>query len=208
MRYAERWKYLGMAILAVVFIPLWSGCWPDKDTGASNLPGNSGKKNTESKGSGEAPGSDGLSDRAEQTAIILYFSNSDGYLVAEKRTVTKVEGIARLALQELIKGPAPGSQLRPTIPQGTILRDIGIKNGLATVDFSKEIRLNHGGGSCGELLTVYSIINTLTQFPAVQQVQILLDGQKEETLMGHIDLTRPMPRDESLVRTANESPAR
>ena len=47
-----------------------------------------------------------------------------------------------------------------------------------------------------ELLTVYSIVNSLTaNFPAVKRVQILVDDRQAPTLAGHVDLTRPaVPR--------------
>jgi spore germination protein GerM len=205
MRYAERWKYLGISILVIVFLPLWSGCWPGKGTGANDPSFQSQKKSAETAMPGQIPDDNGLTRPGEQLMIVLFFSNNEGYLAAEKRSVPKMEGIGRVAVQELIKGPAPGNNLYPTIPQGTILRDIDIKNGLATVDFSKELKLNHRGGSTGELLTVYSIVNTLTQFPAVQQVQILIEGKKEETLAGHMDLTQPLARDDKIIRTVSES---
>ncbi|MGI9861553.1 GerMN domain-containing protein [Moorella naiadis] len=134
--------------------------------------------------------------------VVLYFSDPSGnYLVPEKRSIAAVEGIARATIDELIKGPAPGSQLLPTIPKGTVLKDINIRpDGLARVDFSKELVANHSGGSLGESLTVYSIVNTLTQFPTVKQVQFLVDGKYVQTIAGHVDVSAAMGRNESLIK--------
>ena len=143
-----------------------------------------------------------LTETRETTKVILYFSDPTGQkLVAEERVIPKVEGIARAAMEELIKGPAPGSKLLPTIPKGTVLKDINIRpDGLARVDFSKELITNHSGGSLGESLTVYSIVNTLTQFPTVKQVQILVEGKVVDTIAGHIDVSSAMTRNEAIIQ--------
>ena len=36
--------------------------------------------------------------------------------------------------------------------------------------------------------------------PAVQRVQILVDGKEVDTIAGHVDVRRPLERDTSLVR--------
>jgi spore germination protein GerM len=86
------------------------------------------------------------------------------------------------------------------IPKGTKVLNISVKNNIAYVDFSDELRKNHPGGSLGEMLTVYSIVDTLTEFPEIKKVQILISGAVVETLVGHIDLTSPLDRDLSLVK--------
>ncbi|HEY8497940.1 MAG TPA: GerMN domain-containing protein, partial [Limnochordales bacterium] len=60
----------------------------------------------------------------------------------------------------------------------------------------------HWGGTTGELLTVYGIVNTLTQLPGIRQVQIVVEGRPVETLAGHVDLTQPLEADPSLVAAA------
>lgn len=138
----------------------------------------------------------------ETREVVLYFSDPEGKaLVAEERTIPKVEGIARETIKELISGPHPESGLLGTIPEGTALRDINIRpDGLAIVDFSKELITNFNGDSTSEILTVYSIVNTLTQFDTVKEVQILVDGQVVETINGHVDVSEAMARDENIIK--------
>lgn len=132
--------------------------------------------------------------------LALYFVAEEGEaLKAEQRAVANREGIARAAVEELIAGPQ-GKGLQGTIPAGTELLDIGIKDGICTVDFSSEFRDNHWGGSSGELLTVYSVVNVLTQFPTVEKVQFLIDGQRVDTLVGHVDLSQPLERNEDIIK--------
>jgi hypothetical protein len=53
---------------------------------------------------------------------------------------------------------------------------------------------------------VYSIVDSLTSnFPLVKSVQILVDDKPSLTLAGHIDLTRPLPPDLSLLAGSTPS---
>ena len=52
-----------------------------------------------------------------------------------------------------------------------------------------------------ELMTVYTIVNALlTNLPKLQEVQILIGGQEVDTLAGHVDLRRPLRKNEGLIR--------
>lgn len=138
----------------------------------------------------------------ETREIALYFSDESGqFLAQEMRDVPKVEGIARAVMQELIAGPSVESGLLPTIPVGTQLLDINVRpDGVCIVDLSGELVMNHPGGSLNEEMTVYSIVNTLTQFPTIQEVQFLVDGQKVETIAGHMDVSTTMARNEEMIQ--------
>lgn len=139
------------------------------------------------------------SQGSEKYNLVLFFGDQEGSLVAEKRQIPKVEGLARRAINELIKGPK-SDKLKSNMPTGTKLLDINIKpDGLCIVNFSKELMTNHQGGSSGETNTVYSIVNTLTQFSSVEEVQILIEGEQKETLAGHLDISQPLERDATMV---------
>lgn len=137
----------------------------------------------------------------EKVQVVLYFADKDGKnLVKELRQIPKVQSIARATLEELLMGPGPESNLVQTIPKGTKLLDINIKpDGLAIVSFSRELKEKHTGGSASEGNTVYAIVNTLTQFPSVRQVQILIDDQAVETLAGHLDISKPLERNPEII---------
>jgi spore germination protein GerM len=79
------------------------------------------------------------------------------------------------------------------------VRSVQVKEGTATADFSSDIT-HMNVGSMGEALAVAAIVNTLTEFPEVRQVQILVEGRKVESLAGHVDVSRPVARNESLVK--------
>ncbi len=92
------------------------------------------------------------------------------------------------ALQILLKGPASGSKLMKLFPQGTAVLSLTLQNGLATVNLNQRAtELNPG--STLEALAIISIVNSLTKFPDVYRVKILIEGKEVESLAGHVDLS-------------------
>ncbi len=132
--------------------------------------------------------------------LTLYFSDENAqYLVPEYRRISQTDNVAKQAVVELVKGPND-SNLYPTIPQTTMVNALYLSDGIAYVDLSAEVIKDHSGGSTGELLTIYSIVMTLTSFPDIEKVQILVEGNSGETLVGHIDTSIPLERDEQWLR--------
>ena len=133
--------------------------------------------------------------------VTLYFADPDGNsLAAEVRTIQKVEGMAKAVINELIAGPDPGNQLLPTIPQGTTLLDINVKeDGLCVVDFSADLIGGAAEGVISDNLKVYSIVNTLSEFPSIERVQFRIDGQTVESLGEDISALAPITADPGLV---------
>jgi spore germination protein GerM len=128
--------------------------------------------------------------------VHLYFSDEDGgYLAAEERVLSLPEDIvgkATTLVQALIRGPE--TSLRPTIPEKTDLLAVYVTHkGIAYVDFDDTIRREHPGGTFAELLTIFSVVNTLClNVPDVYAVKILIGGREQKTLSGHIDIERPL----------------
>jgi germination protein M len=140
------------------------------------------------------------------TGVTLLFGSTDGEgLVREQTQVRKRTMLldqVRVVIEELIRGPT-GVLVR-TIPEGTKLLSVYLlPDGTLVVDFSREIQTLHTGGTTGEILTVYSIVNTLTMnFNEIEKVQILVDGDEVETLVGHIDLESPLARDSRWLKSS------
>ncbi len=139
----------------------------------------------------------------EMVEVNLYFSDSQAmYLVPEKRKISQIPSLARQAVIELIKGPE-SSELYPTIPGGTKINEVYIADDIAYIDLSKEISENHPGGSSAEVMTVYSIVNTLTEIPPIEGVQILVEGNEMKSLVGHVYISMPLLRDEDWIKPEN-----
>jgi len=145
----------------------------------------------------------------QKKEVILFFSDREGeYLVGEKRKILKkddVKGEAKEMIVELIKGPE--GKLIPTLPPRTKLLALQINEaGLAKVNFNQTLSKDHPGGSSAEMMTVYSIVNSLSlSFPQIKRVQILIDGKPIETITGHLSLSLPVAPKPELIRGKTKS---
>ena len=136
--------------------------------------------------------------------VLLYFSDREGeYLIGEKREIFKKNEIkeeAKETIAELIKGPK--GNLLPTLPARTKVLTLQINDrGMAKVNFNQALSKDHPGGSTAEMMTVYSIVNSLAfNFPQIKRVQILIDGKPIETIAGHLSLKQSIPPKPNLIK--------
>jgi spore germination protein GerM len=141
------------------------------------------------------------------TATLYYVSDDGTELVGLQREVPFGEAVADQARHIVEAQIAPAAPpLVSAIPQGTALRNLYLTDkGDAFVDLSADVRAKHPGGSLGELFTVYTIVNALTvNLPAIQRVQILIDGKEADTLAGHVDLRHPLSKQLKWTRADKE----
>lgn len=132
--------------------------------------------------------------------VTLYYiqmkeSNLSLVPVTQKITSDMAKDTARNSLEILCTLTDSGN-LKSPIPPNVKILGFNVNNGLATVNFSPELIRNFPGGSSWEAASLSAIVQTLTQFPNIQKVQILVDGKKQETLGGHIDISEPLSRNE------------
>lgn len=139
--------------------------------------------------------------------IVLYFGDEEGQvLIAENRKIQINNNVPleRYIVEELIKGPQNDNHVR-TVPAETKINDIKTKDGVCQVDLSTEFKSKHQGGSTGELFTIYSIVNSLTESsPKVKKVAFLIDGKKQTEFKGHLDLSILFERDETFIAQDEE----
>jgi spore germination protein GerM len=142
------------------------------------------------------------------TATLYYVSDDGTELVGMQREVPFGEPVveqARRIIEAQIAPPA--APLASAVPAGTTLRSLYLTDkGEAFVDMSGDVRAKHPGGALDEIFTVYTIVNVLTvNLPAIQRVQILIDGKEADTLAGHVDLRHPLQRQLKWVKADKES---
>ncbi len=136
--------------------------------------------------------------------VYLYFLNKrNGYLASEARRVQESKTpkeFCRRILEELIAGPRGG--LTRAVPKETGVRAVYMdRAGTLYVDFSPEISEDHPGGVRTEMMTVFSVVNTLVlNSRAVDRVKLVVDGREADTLAGHVDIRFPLNADMLLVR--------
>ena len=154
------------------------------------------------------PDTAGTRIRERTYTVTLYFQSARGpWLVAEPRKVTadSEENLALAILRELIHGPL-SDQLVPTLPTETrvisVLLDEARK--WIYVDFDKTLLRKHPGGSEAEIMTVYSIVNSLlANMSGYQRVWILIDNESRQVFKYHVFIGRPLPFNPTWIARAN-----
>jgi spore germination protein GerM len=179
-----------------------------EDTGSGESIAENGNS-TDEEESGEE--TDGSSEEGSQTetedeqnvsegelAIKVYYADSQGeYLVGESRTVSSENKYAD-ALYELMKLPVDSS-LNRLIPDTTKINSVEVEEGIASVDLSENFVEDRIVSDTVDILLVYSIVNTLTEFPGVNSVTFYIDGVKLD-ILGELDIKGPNYRKSDLIK--------
>jgi len=130
--------------------------------------------------------------------IQLYFTAPLGsFLVPESYEIPACDE-DRDCIQSLLLGLIKGSQQKnlAVLPKETKILAVEVENDLVRINFSKQLVDFHPGGSLTELLSIYSLANSLNEnFPYVRQLQILIEGELRQTLKGHARIDQPIYAD-------------
>ncbi len=113
---------------------------------------------------------------ASSISFDVWFARGE-QLVSEPRTHSATPRVATAALDALLAGPTPAERAAgdaTSIPAGTRLLGVSVKDGVATVDLTSDYE--SGGGSLSMQVRLAQVVYTLTQFPTVRRVRFALDG--------------------------------
>ena len=134
-----------------------------------------------------------------QTEVKLYFPNEAGDSLGSVKVNVPVEDKYTAAAKELVAGTKePG--LTAIFPTGVKVLGVKVAGDRAIVDVSKELTHKFIGGSTGEQMLVSALVNTMTEFPEIQRVLITVEGERIETIAGHLDTSEPFTRPTGLVQ--------
>lgn len=116
----------------------------------------------------------------KKTGITAYYEDENGFVVPVNTEIPWEEGIAKATLRSMVIGSETEkriaqSGLHGVLPEGTEIRGMSIKDGVCRVDFSKNI-LNTATYKQEENM-ISAITYTLTEFPTIDRVELLVEGQ-------------------------------
>jgi len=123
----------------------------------------------------------------------LYFIDTDGkYLKAVEQKFSadlNNNELGLAILKALITGPAL-DEFGVTLPKGTKINAFFTTgDGKAFIDFDRNISTLRSYSAQTEMLTIYSIVNSIVlNIDGVERVKILIQGENAQTLSGHINL--------------------
>ena len=93
-------------------------------------------------------------------------------------------------MEELVSTP------RTSIPKNTRVLSASLEGNTLKLNLSKEFEQDMNGGSAAINMALGQIVLTLTEFPDVNEVLFLIDGNVLEDFKGHIEFDRPFMRAE------------
>ncbi len=153
-------------------------------------------------------------DTAGESVTLMIANDADGSLAPVHRSVPlpkELNARARVLLQRLLAEYANPQSTHPILAgpgvEEVFLMPLNAPNGtggsnprpantsssdlMAVVNLSRSLAESHPSGIEPETLTLLSIIGTLhANLPQIGEVRFLVDGQAQDTLAGHADLTR------------------
>ena len=129
--------------------------------------------------------------------ITLFFANdryvqvgdvNEPQVLPEKRMVhPDGRNLPETVMDELIAGPDTDGL--STVLSNLKVHSVAVREGIAYVDFSKD---NMNGGSLSEILLIEQTVRSLTALEDIKAVQFMVDGEKTDSLMGHILVVDPI----------------
>jgi hypothetical protein len=155
---------------------------------------------TESAGGSTAPSpSPSPSSGSTGTTIVRTYFWLDGPagsagLVATLREIPATKGVASAAVNQLLAGPIAGETSRnisSQIPNGTQLLSLKVESGLATIDLSSEFTA--GGPGQAYQTRLAQVVYTLTQFPTIKAVAVLIEGSGDSIALKRGDYVDLLP---------------
>ena len=135
---------------------------------------------------------------AKRPVVLTFPAGRQSGFVNVKREIYATASVVAQAKQivmALMAGPtASEPEAVPCFsPQSAYLEIYLDGKGLAVVDLPAATVLALPGGTSAEVATLYCLVHTLcADVPMVSRVQVLVDGQRAESLRGHMDIQDPL----------------
>lgn len=136
----------------------------------------------------------------EKIAVTLYYPDTDAlYLHPVQKEMTKNTDWMDQALKSLADQPSD-KKLTPALPSKDLIKSMRIDNQIAYIDFDKKALEKVQRGASIEQIIIQSIAHTLNKNAKIESIVLTIDGNSEETLLGHIDILEAIKPDKNWVK--------
>lgn len=140
-------------------------------------------------------------------STVVYYQDNYGYLVPVMCNVAYSDGIAKTTLNMMVKSSqndmnAARLGLRTVLPENTKI-DLDISGGTARIDLSREVLKMEDAAAESNMIT--AIVQTLTEFDTVNEVEFLVGGQKLKKLPHGTDISKKFKRGDINPETSVET---
>ena len=139
----------------------------------------------------------------QKTVLTLYYTNEQGNKLMEcKRELVYNNAVSmeRLVMEQLIKGPTEDG-MYPVLPSDTKLLTISTREGVCYVNLDASFLT--GSVNTNEVVPVYAIVNSLVELPAVNKVQIAINGETTRRYREFVSLDTLFERNLDIIMEEN-----
>ena len=129
----------------------------------------------------------------------LYFANETGDKLKNQSSILEYNAnvaLEKVVVEQLIAGPMEGNYY-PTIPKDTKVMSVTTKDGVCYVNLDTAFT-GQGYDVLGSV-TIYSIVNSLTELTGIGSVQILVNGETSITYKDNISLETPFQKNPEII---------
>lgn len=165
---------------------------PEQVTPAPSGQTGQGNEDPTNGAGGASTGTDVTKPETKSETIKSYYTDPDVMELVEGSvdiSYKDEQGKYEAAYQTLQKSDHPD---RIPLWENIEMNSLKFEDGNITIDLHIPDTANLGSG--GEAFAIDAIKKTFFQFDEVKSLQLLVDGQQKESLMGHVDLEYPMTR--------------
>ncbi|WNS44552.1 GerMN domain-containing protein [Paenibacillus sp. MMS20-IR301] len=207
----KKWIYTGAAVLLLLVISgcgdkpaaapadsagqVVSGAEGNADSGGNNTPAATSTPEPAPPAATEAPAATekpAEPAKQSQTIQVYYTDPQQSDLVAAEVQVSFTDDKEKFT--EAFKALQNSSNADQIPLWGKIeLKSLEFSNGQIVLDVHKPDEAQLGAG--GEALAISALSQTFFQFAEVKNIDVLVDGEQVDSLMGHVDLVHPMTRE-------------
>ena len=145
---------------------------------------------------------DNMGSEDHATKIVnlnLYFANKNGDKLTAQSTVMEYNAnvaVEKVVVEQLITGPTEKGYY-PTIPKDTKVMSVTTKDGVCYVNLDTGFTAQ-GYDVLGNV-TIYSIVNSLTDLPGITSVQLLVNGETNITYKDNISLETTFQKNPDVI---------
>lgn len=145
---------------------------------------------------------DNMGSEENATKIVnlnLYFANKNGDKVTPQSTVLEYNAnvaVEKVVVEQLIAGPTENGYYA-SIPKDTKIVSVTTKDGVCYVNL--DLGFTAQGYDVLGSVTIYSIVNSLTELPGITGVQILVNGETNINYKDNISLESTFQRNPEII---------
>ncbi len=156
----------------------------------------------------------GMEPQGETRALLLFFAEAKainsgkqgeyGFVAPVVREVAAGEDPVEAALAELIRGPLPEEgNFFATVPSTARVLAVQVDGPVVYIDFSHALLSDSPGGTLSGMVFMQSIVFTMTQFPEIEKVAVLVEG--DPWCDGHMIWEEPLGPEDIMISTVEGS---